>query len=59
MAKDRLFNMRVTEDWINERRQLMKERTGMRTLTEYLMAMVAMGESLYDGTIREEECERD
>lgn len=53
--KDKLFNMRVSEEWLEKRKS---ERDKMRpelSLTQYLIEMIAYGEAWYEGLIREEE----
>lgn len=53
--KDKLYNMRVSEDWLNQRRVNMERNTSYKNLSGYLIQMIALGESIYDGMIREEE----
>lgn len=56
--KESLVVMRVTEEWKDERRANMA-RIGQRNMSKYIQSMVALGESLVDGTIIEEEEERE
>lgn len=43
MAKEKLLNMRVTDEWMEERKERMKD-AGYETLTAYVLAMVNLGE---------------
>lgn len=43
MAKEKLLNMRVTDEWMEERKERMKD-AGYETLTAYILAMVNLGE---------------
>ena len=43
--KDKLFNFRVTEEWLDRRRREMERlRPGQRSLSSYIMEMVEIGE---------------
>ena len=45
--KDKLFNFRVSEDWLERRRREMERlRPGRKSLSTYIMEMVELGESV-------------
>lgn len=56
MTKTKLFNMRVTEDWIRERREKM-ERSGYSSMADYVQAMIELGEGVDATIIRREAAE--
>ena len=56
MAKTKLFNMRVTEDWIRERKEKM-ERSGYSSMADYVQAMIELGEGVDATIIRREAAE--
>ena len=58
MAKTKLFNMRVTEDWIRDRREKM-ERSGYSSLADYVQAMIELGEGVDATIIRREAADDD
>lgn len=53
--KDKLFNMRVSEEWITERKIMRDKMRPELSLSQYLVEMIAYGEGWYSGLIREEE----
>ena len=53
MAKTKLFNMRVTESWIRDRREKMA-RSGYSSLADYVQAMIELGEGVDATIIRRE-----
>ena len=57
MTKTKLFNMRVTESWIRDRREKM-ERSGYSSLADYVQAMIELGEGV-DATIIRREAAKD
>lgn len=43
MAKEKLLNMRVSDEWLEDRKEKMRD-AGYETLTAYILAMVNLGE---------------
>lgn len=56
MTKTKLFNMRVTESWLRDRREKM-ERSGYSSLADYVQAMIELGEGVDAAVIRREAAE--
>lgn len=52
--KNKLFNMRVTEKWLEERREKMEKSTGFSSLADYVQSMIELGEGVAATVIRRE-----
>ena len=52
--KNKLFNMRVTERWLEERREKMEKSTGFSSLADYVQSMIELGEGVAATVIRRE-----
>ena len=52
--KNKLFNMRVTERWLEERRENMEKSTGFSSLADYVQSMIELGEGVAATVIRRE-----
>ena len=52
--KNKLFNMRVTEKWLAERREKMEQNTGFSSLADYVQSMIELGEGVAATVIRRE-----
>lgn len=52
--KNKLFNMRVTEKWLEERRARMEKCTGFSSLADYVQSMIELGEGVAATVIRRE-----
>lgn len=58
MSKDKkriALNMRVTEDWVADRTAYRNKFMPDKTMSDYIRQVVALGESILDGTIKEED----
>lgn len=58
MSKDKkriALNMRVTEAWIADRIAYRNKYMPEKTMSDYIRQVVALGESILDGTISEDE----
>jgi len=47
--------MRVTEEWVADRTAYRNKFMPDKTMSDYIRQVVALGESILDGTIKEEE----
>lgn len=52
--KNKLFNMRVTEKWLEDRREKMEKSTGFSSLADYVQSMIELGEGVAATVIRRE-----
>lgn len=58
MSKDKkriALNMRVTEEWVADRTAYRNKFMPDKTMSGYIRQVVALGESILDGTVREDE----
>lgn len=55
--KNKVFNMRVTESWLEERREKMEKTTGFSSLADYVQSMIELGEGVAATVIRREGAE--
>lgn len=58
MSKDKkriALNMRVTEEWVADRTAYRNKFMPDKTMSDYIRQVVALGESILDGTIKEED----
>ena len=49
------LNMRVTEEWVADRTAYRNKFMPDKTMSDYIRQVVALGESILDGTIKEED----
>lgn len=57
MSKDKkriALNMRVTEEWVADRTAYRNKFMPDKTMSDYIRQVVALGESILDGTIKED-----
>lgn len=58
MEKDKkriALNMRVTEEWVADRTAYRNKFMPDKTMSDYIRQVVALGESILDGTLSEED----